>query len=285
MSKRLLTKICLFVLITTTVTHAAPVRLATVASLEGLGEAWSQNSGLEVSIEISDRETAIRMVAGEKADYALIPGELTSSHSALLAGQLGRRAIVEPVGWSAVTFIVHPENPLPAIDHRLATLLLSATDCPEVTQTVSDWQDVHGGSIDLAGPIELVAPARGSWRWRSIEAMCLKGCNLRGDTLTYSSEAAVERRVTRERTALGLVQRPRYIGLARMLPVWGADNRQATVPSSQSLADGAYPFGRRIVLLSNRRFASYTPQGKFRDYALSASGQRDVARLGLYSLR
>jgi ABC-type phosphate transport system substrate-binding protein len=264
---------------------AEPVRVAAVKSYDELARIWGRAANIETEVQIFDPSMAVRQVAGEKFDFALINSALNQGQKVQIAALPGRIAIETTVGWEAVTLLVHPENPISFLRQSQIAPVLAAPGCKGVTETTTIWKPLVSQKGWGTGALEVLLPPETSSEGEALKSMALGDCAFRQDIQILSSQAAIERAVGSRKNAIGFVSRLRHIPSAKIVPILAAGHVKAATSSAAALSSGDYPLGRRIRLISNQRFPSESTKGRYLSFAISEEGQREAQRFGFVPLR
>ncbi len=251
------------------------IRLVSVKNLEDAAIAWRGDSGLNIQIEVSDLNQALRILASGKADFALITDTLTPGQKALVSSTPGNMALTYPAGWEALLLLVHPSNKIPSISLSAAKTLFAASRCISSATPLQAWGDLPGSTGTLcSASIEVLMPQPGSHTEEVLSNLLLGDCQPRSDCQILTSDAATERCVAAHPKAIGIVSRLRYLPNARVVPV--TTTRYEEEPPS---------LVREINLIARKRFPHSSPQAAFIRYVISEGGQTELKRLGLFSLQ
>lgn len=261
------------------------VRVVAIAALQDVLNTWKETSGLNLQTEVADFKSALRAVAGEKADFALVTGTLTPSDKAMLSSQPGSMALTLQVGWESLWLLVHPSNRIPTISLPAARSLFAASSCVTSASPLLAWGDLPGCTGAICSTlIEVYMPMPGSTEEEALKNLLLGDCQPRTDSQILTTAAMVERNVTSHPGAVGVVSRLRFIPGARLLPVALDEGNKDTKGGKQASLRKPHPLSREITLVSRRRYQRGTPQAAFSQYVLSRPGQADLKRLGLLTM-
>jgi len=262
-----------------------PVRVAAAKPLDLLAKGWGIASGIEFEARAFKPNDVVRQVAGGRFDFALLSDPISPGQQTLLAVKPGSVPQIEAVGWEAVTAIVNASCELGSVQADRLRAVFAESGCPGVGDPVRNWSALFGlEGLDL-GEIRAIAPSRENTSFKAVEDNLLRGCGLRPDAEGLPTDAAVERAVASGTDTIGLVARLRDIPNARVLPVVAAGKVDAATPHSVAFSSGAYPFARKIWLVSAKRFYDPDPRARFRSFALSEKGRDEVVRFGFFPLR
>ena len=209
---------------------AEPVRVAAVKPFDELARAWGQVSGLEVQVQAFSQNDAIRQVAGGKFDVALFSDPVTPGQRHMLGLRPGNVPQVQPVGWEAITVIVHPANTLKHIKAERLQAIFGDRESSEAERTIQNWESVEGADSYGMTTIFPIAPLPDTPAGQAVQANVLGRSSLRKDCEGYSSDAAIERAVASSTETIGLVYRLRAVDLARRLPVLACEKNRAGYP-------------------------------------------------------
>lgn len=264
--------------------EAEPVRVATVEPFEELVRAWGEASGLEISVRVFPTNECIRRTGRGEFDLAVLTENLTAGQRQLLGARPGRVPQTYAVGWEAATLIAHPENPIPFLDEQQVRNLFSSKACGDEPRPIRAWNEIPGQEHRSSSPVGRIIPRLDTPEGVHLQEILLSECEFDEDAYQVSEDAVRERIVAASPEAIGVVNRLRYIGKARKLPILGAGGTQPATPESSTLNSGTYPFGRKIWLVTPRIYYDPEPAAKFIAFALSPEGQFEVARMGFFSM-
>lgn len=259
---------------------AAPVRVAAVAPFQELAQAWGQAASIQVKVQPFELSQAIRQVAGRKFDFALVPGPLLPGHRAFLEASPAKRVVSVEVGWETLAPIVHPGNPIKSLSEQMARDLIASESCVNGAELPRDWGALLDEPSMKGRRVEALLPPDESPAGKALKTLVLPDCAIRAGAQRVSSDAAIERAVAKNPLALGWVHRLRYIGQARALPIVAGGKIEAATANPEALARGWYPFGRKVLLVTNEEPAPDGDAARYLRFVRSEAGQREVRRLG-----
>ncbi len=238
---------------------AAPA--STLPLLHDLAETYRQQAGT------SDLAFDLRATNSQLARAALEDGTVDLAVSSWLTSTELPDLAVTPFAWDAVTFVIHPRNPITDIT------LLQLRDL--YRGHTFDWTAL-GGHDDL---IVVTSREDGSGLRAAFEQAVMGGQPVTLGAIVMPSDAAVIDFVAARPAAIGYVsqlglltsnQVPQAPAQVKTLPIEGV------VPKSNDLLRGGYHLVHPIYLLSQRPPpAALQP---FIDFVLSPSGQAVIAR-------
>ncbi len=259
---------------------AEPVRVASVAPYEGLAHAWGLSASVPTEVQTFEIVQAIRQLAGEKYDYALVPAPLLPGHRAVLEATPRRRVRIVEVGWETVIPIVHPGNPIESLSEDLARRLVASEDRGNNPNLPRDWGALLNEPSMKGRAVEVVLPSEETPAGKALMTLVVRDCPIRAGGQRFTSDTALERAVAKNPLALGWVHRLRYIGQARVLPIVAEGKIEAATADPTTLASGNYPFARKILIVANGEPDATGQAGSYLRFVRSDAGQREVQRLG-----
>jgi len=228
----------------------------------------TKDAGDSIAVELHAHgsSTSFRGLAAGEADMGMSsrrirPGEVDELAS---LGRLDTPRHEFVVGIDGLAVIVHPDNPITALD-------------------VDQIRDLFAGRItnwrELGGPdrrVTLYARDEKSGTWDSFESMVLQGAPLAASAERFESSSRLSDRVANDPGAIGFIGLP-YVRDARALQVAAGDT--PVPPNRFSSATEDYPLSRRLYLYVPERELD-GPGGELARFAISPEGQRVVDEIG-----
>lgn len=239
------------------------VRLATV------------KGDVELAATISARgsTTAFKELANESCDIGMSSRSITSAEieelKALGRGDLGSQANEHVVALDGVAVIVHPNNPVTALDTQALHGIF--------TGEVKDWSQVGG----TPGAIHLYARDENSGTFDLFKELVLRELPLAEETKRYALSDALSDAVASDPAAIGFIGLP-YVRTARALAV-GEPGSTPLLPTRSTVATESYALSRRLYLYTTDQTRSPWVT-ELLNFALSARGQRVVAETEFVNL-
>lgn len=240
--------------------------------------AWSQallksEPHIKVESEGLGSTTGLAALLDGSADIAA-SSRLVRTDELALAERLGMQLREVFVGYDAIAIVVHPDNPVLALDlDSLAGIY---------TQAITNWSALGGPDA----PIRAIGRPGYAGTHRLFRDRVLS--RLGPDTNFGPRVENVERTadviaaVAANPNAIGYVSMGLLRPEVRVLGLAAQAGGQAAVPSVETVSDGSYPLSHPLVLYL--RPDSGTPAHKLVDFAISAEGQAVVEQLGFVSL-
>lgn len=270
------------------------LRLAGSTTLEHAAASWADDftrlhPDASVALEGGGSENGWRKLLTGEADVALVSRPLTAEELAAAEQELPERRIVAvAVGYDALVWIVHTDNPIPALPWSPECGVLKAASATASPGVASRWAELDG-TLEWPADWESVAiqpHATGldsGTRWHLDRlATGRAACPL--DVQSHPTTADVAAAVAADRGGLGLVSgRTAWPGVRRVPLEIPAD----AAPLPDAVIGSDRPPNLRplfIVVALPRDAAPPALLREFLAYVLSYSGQLDVAKDGLLPL-
>lgn len=247
------------------------IRAEAVAAEETRILAVDRN-GRDVMVEIHAHgsTTAFTGLEQGRADIGMASRAVKAAEVTRLAslGALDRHDAEFVVGLDGVAVIVHPANPLTALDVDTLRGIFSGR--------IRDWAEVGG----RAGPITLYARDDKSGTYDTFKSLVLGKETLAPGAQRFESSSDLSERVAEDANGIGFIGLP-YVRQARALAV-AERGGSPILPERFSVATEDYALARRLYL--------YLPSHKplplareFAEFAQARAGQKIVERSGFVS--
>jgi len=195
-----------------------------------------------------------------------------SERAALRAAGLGELASVATehvIGLDGIAVIVHPGNPLSALDRGALHDIF--------TGKVTDWSELGGA----AGPITVVARDDDSGTFETFRTVVLAGESLRAGARRIADSRALSDAVAGDASAIGFIGLA-YVRSAKAVAIGDAAT-PARLPTALTVTDEGYLLSRRLYLYLPLR--PRTPlAAELIAFALSPQGQTVVRDTGFVDL-
>jgi phosphate transport system substrate-binding protein len=169
------------------------------------------------------------------------------------------------LGSTIATWIVHPKNPMGAIDSLQAVKILSGQ--------VTSWKAL-GGSNDK---ISIYLPPLGDGAWAALEGFFGAALS-KVDAHYWPSDSLVLERVAEDPSALGFVGKPVYDARVKKLRWRDPMLAEPVVANIGSLQEGKYPFMIRLYYYTIGDRSDLA--SGFLSFMASNAGQRVIADQG-----
>ncbi|MBX3727092.1 MAG: substrate-binding domain-containing protein [Xanthomonadales bacterium] len=232
------------------------------------GEGEFVGGALRVQLRSHGSNTGMRALLAGQADIAMSSRPATAEEIAAAAGAgLGRldgAGQEYVVALDGLAIIVHPDNPLRALDVTAVRRLFSGQ--------ARDWREVGGAP----GPVRLHARDERSGTWETFRTLVLGERVLSAGAVRYESSDALAEAVAADPLAIG------FVGLggarrARVLAVGDLD-AAAILPGDETVAVEDYLLSRRLYLYLR---SDASPQARaFAEFAVGPAAQPLVAQAG-----
>lgn len=228
---------------------------------------------VKVDVEGLGSTTGLAALLDGSADVAA-SSRLVRTDELALAERLGMQLREVFVGYDAITIIVHPDNPLVALDmDSLAGIY---------TQRITNWSALGGADA----PIRVFGRPGYSGTHRMFRDRVLSrlGPDIHFGAHVESLEksADVLAAVAANPNAIGYVSMGLLKSNVRPLALASQQGSEATPATVATVRDGSYALAHPLVLYL--RPDSGTPAHKLVDFAISGEGQEIVDKLGFVSL-
>ena len=259
-----------------------PVRRVTVKGSDTLGvsvvPAWAEalrRSQPQVRVQVESLGTTPGFAAllDGSADVAAA-SRLIRSDELALTEKLGMQLREVYVGYDAVALIVHPSNPVGALDMDAIARIF--------TQQHSHWSELGGPNL----PIHAIGRPGYSGTHRFFKERVLT--RLGPDTGFGAKVAMFEQardvvaEVARDPSAVGYVSFAQAEAGVRIVPLASSKPGESSMPTPASVRDGSYPLLRALVMYL--RPDSSADAHALVDFALGAEGQSILAKHGFVPL-
>jgi phosphate transport system substrate-binding protein len=228
---------------------------------------------IKVEIEALGSTTGLAALLDGSTDVAA-SSRLVRTDELALAERLGMQLREVFVGYDAIAIVVHPDNPLSAVDmDSLAAIY---------TSRVTNWSALGGAD----SPIRAFGRPGYSGTHRSFKDRVLS--RLGPDTNFGSQVENLERTadvlaaVAANPNAIGYVSMGLLTADVRPVPLAPQQGGAAIAANVGSVRDGSYPLSHPLVLYL--RPDSGTAAHKLVDFAISGEGQAIVEQRGFVSL-
>jgi phosphate transport system substrate-binding protein len=247
------------------------IRAEAVAAEETRILAVDRN-GRDVMVEIQAHgsTTAFTSLEQGRADIGMASRAVKAAEVTRLAslGALDRHDAEFVVGLDGVAVIVHPANPLTALDIDSLRGIFSGR--------IRDWAEVGG----KAGPINLYARDDKSGTYDTFKSLVLGKEALAPGAQRFESSSDLSDRVAADANGIGFIGLP-YVRQARALAV--AERGGSPIrPESFSVATEDYALARRLYLyLPSRKPLPLARE--FVEFAQARAGQKLVEQSGFVS--
>lgn len=233
----------------------------------------TDRNGREVAVEIQSHgsTTAFSSLEQGRTDIGMASRAVKAAEVMRLAalGPLDRHDAEFIVGMDGVAVIVHPANPLAALDIDTLRDIFSGR--------VRDWAELGG----RPGPISVHARDDKSGTYDTFKSLVLgKEARLSPTAQRFESSSELSDRVAADVNGIGFIGLP-YVRQARALAVAERGGR-ATLPDTFSIATEDYALARRLYLYVPSRKASRLAR-EFAEFAQTHAGQQIVERVGFVS--
>lgn len=212
--------------------------------------------------------TGLRDLLAGQADVAMSSRPATAAEIAAAEraglGRLDAAGQEYVVALDGLAIIVHPDNPLAALDLATVRRLF--------TGQVRDWRELGG----RPGRVRLHARDDRSGTWETFRVMVLGDAVLDAGAARYESSEALADAVAGDRLAIG------FVGLggarrARTLAI-GDDGTRALMPGDESVAVEDYLLSRRLYLYLRKDAPPLARE--FAEFAVGQAAQPLVAQAG-----
>ncbi|GAB4299715.1 MAG: phosphate ABC transporter substrate-binding/OmpA family protein [Thiohalomonadaceae bacterium] len=228
--------------------------------------------GREVAVEIQSHgsTTAFTSLEQGRADIGMASRAIKAAEVTRLAalGPLDRHDAEFVVGLDGVAVIVHPENPVAALDIDTLRDIFSGR--------VRDWAEIGG----RPGPITVYARDDKSGTYDTFKSLVLGKEALSSAARRFESSSELSDLVAADASGIGFIGLP-YVRQARALAVAERGGR-AILPDTFSIATEDYALARRLYLYVPTR-NSHPLAREFAEFAQAQAGQRIVEQLGFVS--
>ncbi len=226
-----------------------------------------------VDVRAEGSATAFTGLAAGRCDVGLASRPISDDEAARLGaagfGDPRRPAIEHVIALDGIAVIVHPDNPIAALDRAALRGVF--------TGAITDWAALGGAP----GPIVVLARDDRSGTFDTFKHLVLGATPLAAAAGRFADSAALADAVAREPRAIGFVGLA-YVRGARAVAV-GEAGAAPLLPTSVTVGTEAYLLARRLFAYSAPRPA--TPlAAELVAFALSPAGQEVVARAGFVDL-
>jgi len=203
-----------------------------------------------------------------------------SSREMVACFRSGVRYVEAPIGFDAITIIVHPSNPVQTVRIEDLRRIWNA----ESQATVMNWSDANRAWP--AEPMHLFGPGTASGTYDYFVAAVLReGAASRTDYTASEDDTVIVDGVANDPTALG------YVGIAhyernrdRLKALAINSGRGPVVPSAETVTDSSYsPLSRPIFIYVNLASLARPEVAQFAQYYL-ANAATKTAELGYVPL-
>ena len=205
-----------------------------------------------------------------------------------------RSPVAIPVANDAIVVVTNPSNPVKC----LSTEQLYGLAGPESAGFAS-WADANslGSSADLPDqPLKVLVPPSGSGTLQLFVSTALGPTSetrntdpkLRNDAVSVESNELVRSAVLDEQAGLGVAavsSAKSWKGSVRILQLRSDSSAECADPTEANVASGAYPLGRSLSVIVDRRTVQQDQTiSDLVSLLLSAEGQKAVAETGALPL-
>jgi phosphate transport system substrate-binding protein len=225
--------------------------------------------GVPALIEIDARgsATAFAALAKGHCDLGMSSRPIDDAEAAALqragAGELRSPAAEHVVALDGISVIVHPNNPLRALDRKALRDVF--------TGAITDWSELGGP----AGRIEVIARDERSGTFETFRQLVLGKDALRAGARRFADSEALSDAVARSPQAIGFVGLA-YVRSARALAV-SEPGATPMLPTPFTVATEAYLLSRRLYFYLPARSSSPLAS-ELVAFALSPRGQTAVGK-------
>jgi phosphate transport system substrate-binding protein len=235
----------------------------------------AQLAGAPIAIDIraAGSATAFQGLLARTCDVGMASRAINDQERAQLAdagdGDLTSPATEHVIGLDGIAVIVHPNNPLGALDRGQLHDVF--------TGKLTDWSQLGGA----AGPITIRARDNNSGTFDTFKALVLGGDPLAAGASRFADSSALSDQVAGDPSAIGFIGLA-YIRSARALAV-GDQGTAARLPTSFTVTTEGYMLSRRLYM-----YTPPTPRTPLAtelvSFALSPAGQAVVRDAGFIDL-
>ncbi|KEA64420.1 Phosphate ABC transporter, periplasmic phosphate-binding protein PstS [Marinobacterium lacunae] len=228
-----------------------------------------------IELKAHGSSTGFRALQDQIADLAMASRRIKEKERKALEPQYGDLVSVRTehvIGMDGLAIIVHPENPINALNTAELARLFSAE--------VSNWRELGGADE----PVKLYSRDENSGTWDSFESMVLKKHDraLSQTAVRLESSTELSERVSQERGAIGFIGLP-YALRAKALAVSDEEGAMPVYPTSFTVSTEDYPLTRRLYIYEPMTLALSSPAHKFVEFVASEEGQEVVRKSGFIS--
>lgn len=243
-------------------------------AFEGNHRVISAKKGIDtLNVEIQTRgsSTGFASLIDNKADIAIASRPIKPSEKDKLAhfGDIASSRNEIVVGVDGVAVIVHPNNPLSAMNVKDLRRIVSGK--------VNNWSDLGG----TAHPIKLFSRDSHSGTYDTFKSLVLgRGTTMSATQRVLASHDAMIEAVMSDEGAIGFVSLV-ATGGAKVLAI-SDGTKAAFMPNDLTIATEDYPLSRRLYMYSPNQNSDPMIQG-FNQFIKSKKGQSIVEKTGFVS--
>jgi phosphate transport system substrate-binding protein len=248
---------------------------AVSALLADVGDAFDKGQP-KVSFNTSgdrSQDGAAALTAGS-ADIAALGRPMTAAERAAFQTKFGYAPTEIVFALDALAVVVPKKSPVTALTPDEVAALFGAS--PKGRATAKTWADVGVSDKEYAAlAIEATASRSVDDLATAARSLVLGGGDFRADLRDQSTQGSIATAAAKK-GGVGLLSPFFITGGVRVVPIGGVS------PTSETIANGSYPFGRKLYAYVNRKSGAPLPAhvAEFLRYTLSKDGQKTIANKG-----
>lgn len=223
------------------------------------------------------QQGAAALIAGD-ADVAVLGRPLSAKERSDFQAKYGSPPVEIVFAFDAIAVIVPKDSPVRSLTSADVAALFAAA--PAGRSTAKTWADVGVTDAEYAKlPVEAHASRTIDDLAAAITNQVLGGGELRADARNQKTQGAIVTGAAKK-GAVGLVSPSAVTGGVRVVPVAASAGGQAVAPTSEAIASGAYPYGRKLYASFVGGSKGQAQVAELARFILSREGQQAIASRG-----
>ncbi len=222
-------------------------------------------------------QAAAALVAG-KADIAALGRPMSAKERADFERAFGQAPVEIVFALDALAVVVPKQSPVKSLTTSDVAALFGAS--PSGRSTARQWSDVGVTDAEYGAlAVEAHASRTIDDLAGEISSKVLGGGELRADIRNQRTLGAIVTGAAKS-GSVGIVSPSAVTGGVRIVPIAPASGGSPVAPTSETVANGSYPYGRKLYAYVNASKGIPPHIAEMFRFALSRDGQRAVASRG-----
>jgi phosphate transport system substrate-binding protein len=236
------------------------------------------NSAVTYSWDGDQSQQAAAALIGGKADIAVLGRPMGAKERADFERTFGQAPVEIVFALDALAVVVPKQSPVQSLTASDVAALFGAN--PSGRSTAKLWSEVGVTDADYGKlPVEAHASRTIDDLAGEISSKVLGGGELRADIRSQRTLGAIVTGAAKS-GSVGIVSPSAVTGGVRIVPIAPSSGAAPVAPTSETVASGAYPFGRKLYAYVNASKGMQPQVAELFRFALSREGQRAVASRG-----
>jgi len=221
----------------------------------------AQNPDVNITVSMSGSGNGIRSLINDEADIASA-SRFIKTNEFEAAFQNGVIPIAHVVALDGIAIVVHPSNPINALDLEQVCAIYSGA--------VTNWSELGGPDLEIV----VISRDTNSGTYETFESLVMGDEEIASGAEYVGSNGAVRSRVQDTQAAIG------YVGLGYIDDTLKALDIDGVYPEAETVILGEYPIARPLFLFTNGYPDLGTPLHQFVTLHLTEDGQEIIESIG-----